>query len=540
MRTRRSLVVLVLVTACGSSPPAVMPTPTPTSPATIAEPAATPAPRDPGVKRYDAATLFKNVGVIAAGFSHDGTRILCRAIDGRVQCVRATRRGRGARRTDEVDDGLELRGQLFSSRRPLPLQRGRGRQRADAHLRFRRQGDAKDLTPGDKVKAQFQGWSKDQKAFCVSTNERDPKFFDLYRYAANGYQRERVFTNEAASSIGDVSRRWSLARARRRVVDQRRLELYIPTSQEAGARRSSSRRTRASPEPSVRVHARRQAAPVTRPTGRASSPRPGRTISVTGKASCRDCRELGRRVRRILRARPVSRHPRPTRTRQRPANPTRMADTSRPARTCATRAAQCRRHRHVLPRDETQMGFLLDERSFAADLWIVDRRGRHAAAASHALNPAVDLPAIWPTRRSSATRAMTASRFRRSLQAPRTPPRPTGAGGGAGPRRPRRASRAAATRELVQYLVNHGYAVLAVNNRGSSRLRQDVLPPGRPEAWRRRPQGLRRGASPTSRARLGRPEPRRHHRRQLRRLHGRRGARVRGPTRSTPASTSSA
>ena len=39
-----------------------------------------------------------------------------------------------------------------------------------------------DLTPGAKLKATFGGWSRDDSALNVLTNERDPRFFDVYRY----------------------------------------------------------------------------------------------------------------------------------------------------------------------------------------------------------------------------------------------------------------------------------------------------------------------------------------------------------------------
>src|SRR3954452_21018547 len=76
MLTYRRLLVLVLA-ACGSTPSAVTPAPAPAVVATP-EPAKPPAPTTTpaGVKQYDAATLFKNVGVVAAGFSRDGSKAL--------------------------------------------------------------------------------------------------------------------------------------------------------------------------------------------------------------------------------------------------------------------------------------------------------------------------------------------------------------------------------------------------------------------------------------------------------------------------------
>jgi dipeptidyl aminopeptidase/acylaminoacyl peptidase len=66
-------------------------------------------------------------------------------------------------------------------------------------------GAEKDLTPGEKVKADFQGFSRDGKSFFVSTNERNAKFFDLYRYDAASYERTRVFQDDTGYEIGTIS-----------------------------------------------------------------------------------------------------------------------------------------------------------------------------------------------------------------------------------------------------------------------------------------------------------------------------------------------
>ncbi len=66
-------------------------------------------------------------------------------------------------------------------------------------------GATRDLTPGDKSKAEFHGWSADKQHFFVTTNERDAKAFDLYRYATKDYARTLIFRNDAAWGISDVS-----------------------------------------------------------------------------------------------------------------------------------------------------------------------------------------------------------------------------------------------------------------------------------------------------------------------------------------------
>jgi len=66
-------------------------------------------------------------------------------------------------------------------------------------------GKVTDLTPGEKLKAEFAGWNAAGTTFYVSTNERDPKDFDLYAYDAKTYARKLVFTNSSGLALGDLS-----------------------------------------------------------------------------------------------------------------------------------------------------------------------------------------------------------------------------------------------------------------------------------------------------------------------------------------------
>lgn len=70
-------------------------------------------------------------------------------------------------------------------------------------------GTLKDLTPGEQVKAGFLGWAGNGESFYLMTNERDPRWMDVYEYAADDYERRMVFRNEKYS-VADISRdgRW--------------------------------------------------------------------------------------------------------------------------------------------------------------------------------------------------------------------------------------------------------------------------------------------------------------------------------------------
>ena len=69
-----------------------------------------------------------------------------------------------------------------------------------------RDGSATDLTPGQKLKANFLGWAGDDRSFFVSTNERDPKYFDVYEVAVDGYKRTMFYRNADGLEVGPISR----------------------------------------------------------------------------------------------------------------------------------------------------------------------------------------------------------------------------------------------------------------------------------------------------------------------------------------------
>ncbi|HEY3170143.1 MAG TPA: S9 family peptidase, partial [Thermoanaerobaculia bacterium] len=66
-------------------------------------------------------------------------------------------------------------------------------------------GQERNLTPGEKLKAVFDGWTGDRTAFWVETNERDARYFDLYRYDAKRYQRVLVYKNDGGYDISAIS-----------------------------------------------------------------------------------------------------------------------------------------------------------------------------------------------------------------------------------------------------------------------------------------------------------------------------------------------
>ncbi len=64
-------------------------------------------------------------------------------------------------------------------------------------------GEITDITPGEQVKATFIDWVDDGDAFIVESNRRDSRVFDLYRYDSKSLNSELIFKNDLA--LGDLT-----------------------------------------------------------------------------------------------------------------------------------------------------------------------------------------------------------------------------------------------------------------------------------------------------------------------------------------------
>jgi len=76
----------------------------------------------------------------------------------------------------------------------------------NSHLYLREQdGSERDLTPGEKTKANFLGWAHDRKSFFYSTNERDPKYFDVFEMTVSDMKPTLIFKDETGYDFADIS-----------------------------------------------------------------------------------------------------------------------------------------------------------------------------------------------------------------------------------------------------------------------------------------------------------------------------------------------
>ena len=166
----------------------------------------------PRIKQYDARTFYDTTLFTGASFSADEKRILVTSDASGVFNLYGISVEDGATQqlTHSTTDAIYGLG-FFPNDDRILCNRDQGGN--ELHHLYVRETDGRmiDLTPGEKLKAHRFEWSEDGTCFWVISNERDPKYFDLYRYDAQTYHRERCFTTTGEHGrVAAISRdgRW--------------------------------------------------------------------------------------------------------------------------------------------------------------------------------------------------------------------------------------------------------------------------------------------------------------------------------------------
>ena len=165
--------------------------------------------------RYSAATFFNTTsyGMAAAagfGFSPDGKSLLITSDqNGVFNAYALPVDGGEAIAITQSTDNANFPSSYFPKDNRVLFTADKGGNENDHVYVKQLDGSIRDLTPGDKVKADFLAWNASGQQFYLTSNERNPEMFDIYAYDATSYDRKLVFRNDGFS-VGAISRdgRW--------------------------------------------------------------------------------------------------------------------------------------------------------------------------------------------------------------------------------------------------------------------------------------------------------------------------------------------
>ncbi len=159
-----------------------------------------------GFRSYSIEEFLETTDYRGASFSRDGSRILVSSNATGIYNVYAIPVDGGDPQalTESTGDSRFAISYFRHDDRILYAADQGGNELTHIYVR-EEDGSTRDLSPGENLKAGFVGWAKDGRSFFMTTNERDPRAFDLYRIDVADYRREMVFQNDDHLSISAVS-----------------------------------------------------------------------------------------------------------------------------------------------------------------------------------------------------------------------------------------------------------------------------------------------------------------------------------------------
>jgi dipeptidyl aminopeptidase/acylaminoacyl peptidase len=159
------------------------------------KPAAAEAPRQ--VKQYTIDQFLANTAYGGSSFSPDGRKILVGSNKTGVFNAFAipVAGGEPVQLTDSKVNAIQPIGYFPHDERFLYSSDQGGNEKNHLYVQSP-DGKVRDLTPGDNLKAEFMGWTRDEKSFFLGTNEREASAFDVYEMTFDGYERKLLYKNE--------------------------------------------------------------------------------------------------------------------------------------------------------------------------------------------------------------------------------------------------------------------------------------------------------------------------------------------------------
>lgn len=159
-------------------------------------------------KQYTIEQLYKNVGISGAGFNANETRILVNSNQtGIYNLYELTIADTSLTPlTSSKKESFFAIDYLPNSAKFLYSADQGGNE--NSHIYLMNKGDTagKDLTPWPNSTNSFYGWSDDKKSMFISSNKRNPKFFDVWKLDTTKWAPVLFYKNDSSLDVSAISK----------------------------------------------------------------------------------------------------------------------------------------------------------------------------------------------------------------------------------------------------------------------------------------------------------------------------------------------
>lgn len=162
--------------------------------------------QEPVVTKYSIEQFYKNKQVFGGKFSEDETRLLYTSNESGIYNLYEVSIADGTQKqlTNSTQESYFAIDYVPGTNKIL-YSADKGGNEIDHIYLLNEDGTSIDLTPDEKAKAGFVGWNKEKTAFYFLYTKRDPRFFDLYVMDTKTWKAKLLYQNDKGLSINEIS-----------------------------------------------------------------------------------------------------------------------------------------------------------------------------------------------------------------------------------------------------------------------------------------------------------------------------------------------
>lgn len=158
------------------------------------------------VKQYSIEQFMNTISIGGSSFSHDGSLILYSSNKTGIFNAYAipVEGGESRQLTNSKENSIFTISFLPTDNRFIYSSDSGGNEISHIYLQ-NEDGTSRDLTPEEKARAEFYDWSYDKKSFFFGTNKRNEKFMDIYEMDIQALTSDLIFQNDSGYTPGAIS-----------------------------------------------------------------------------------------------------------------------------------------------------------------------------------------------------------------------------------------------------------------------------------------------------------------------------------------------
>ena len=156
--------------------------------------------------KYDVEEFFNNVAISGGYFSSLSDKLIYSSNESGIYNIYEVNinNGEASQLTHSEKESFFIRSYVPNSDAFIYSADKGGNEISHLYLQ-KKDGGLLDLTPGENEKSSFYKWSKDNSILYYLSNKRDSRYFDLYKMSVNDWKSSLIYENNNNMSVSSIS-----------------------------------------------------------------------------------------------------------------------------------------------------------------------------------------------------------------------------------------------------------------------------------------------------------------------------------------------